>query len=154
MDAYVVGAMPPYADLLGGKVVTSLIASKEVADLFDQRYGDLPGTISRRRKAARLVLVTVTSALGRSSIYNRLKLRGPDLTEDKGRSETVVVEAQAFGRDDRLRALSDPGRPILTAQGGIERRRARVRRWAPVRQWSQLAYQGPEGWPEDNWAGT
>ena len=97
MDAYVVGAMPPYADLLGGKVVTSLIASKEVADLFDQRYGDLPGTISRRRKAARLVLVTVTSALGRSSIYNRLKLRGPDLTEDKGRSETVVVELRRLG---------------------------------------------------------
>ena len=103
MDAYVVGAMPPYAELLGGKLVTSLIASKEVADLFDQRYGDLPGTISRKRKKARLVLVTVTSALGRSSIYNRLKLRGPDQAaddeqaEDEGYSETVVVELRRLG---------------------------------------------------------
>ena len=97
MDAYVVGAMPPYAELLGGKLVTSLIASKEVAALFNQRYGDLPGTISRRRKKARLVLITVTSALGRSSIYNRLKLRGPNQATDEEQSETVVVELRRLG---------------------------------------------------------
>ena len=75
MDAYVVGAMPPYSKLLGGKLVTSLMASKEVADDFEERYGDRVGLISNRRKRARLALITVTSALGRSSIYNRLKLR-------------------------------------------------------------------------------
>ncbi len=74
MDAYVVGAVPPYAELLGGKLVTSLIASKEVYNEFLTRYGAVTGNISGRRKNARLSLVTVTSALGRSSIYNRLKL--------------------------------------------------------------------------------
>ena len=35
MDGYVVGAVPPYNMLLAGKLVTSLIASREVADVFD-----------------------------------------------------------------------------------------------------------------------
>ncbi len=74
MDAYVVGSAPPYADLLGGKLVTSLIASREVAQAFEKRYGKRRGAISGKRKGARLALVTVTSALGRSSMYNRLKL--------------------------------------------------------------------------------
>ena len=74
MDAYVVGAVPPYSMLLGGKLVTSLMASKEVGEIFEDRYGDRKGTISGTQKNARLALVTVTSALGMSSIYNRLKL--------------------------------------------------------------------------------
>ena len=67
MDAYVVGAVPPYADLLGGKLVASLIASEEVGNKFQERYGGREGLISGKHKQARLTLVTVTSALGRSS---------------------------------------------------------------------------------------
>lgn len=74
MDAYVVGAVPPYSYLLGGKLVASLIGSAEVGEAFARRYGQMPGHISKQRKGARLVLVTVTSALGRSSLYNRLRL--------------------------------------------------------------------------------
>ena len=93
MDAYVVGAVPPYADLLGGKLVTSLIASKEIGDEFVKRYGNSTGIISGRQKMARLALVTVTSALGRSSIYNRLKLTlcTPPQTDD------LVVELRRLG---------------------------------------------------------
>ncbi len=74
MDAYVVGAVPPYSDLLGGKLVASLIGSAEVGEAFARRYAETPGQISKQQKAARLVLVTVSSALGRSSLYNRLRL--------------------------------------------------------------------------------
>lgn len=74
LDAYVVGAVPPYSYLLGGKLVASLIGSAEVGEAFARRYAERPGQISNQRKAARLVLVTVTSALGRSSLYNRLRL--------------------------------------------------------------------------------
>ncbi len=75
MDAYVVGAVPPYSQLLGGKLVASLIGSREVSAQFRARYGRTTGIISGKRKRAQLALVTVTSALGRSSIYNRLHLR-------------------------------------------------------------------------------
>ena len=74
MSAYVVGAVPPYSNLLGGKLITSLISSRDVGHMFERRYGDAIGIISGVRKHARLTLVTFTSALGRSSIYNRVKL--------------------------------------------------------------------------------
>lgn len=74
MDAHVVGAVPPYSSILGGKLVASLIGSREVSEGFAKRYSEAEGIISKRQKAARLVLVSVTSALGRSSLYNRLRL--------------------------------------------------------------------------------
>lgn len=76
MDAYVLGAIPPYNYLLGGKLIASLICSKEVLSIFRARYKKTRGIISRRCKNADLCLVTTTSALGRSSIYNRLALSG------------------------------------------------------------------------------
>jgi hypothetical protein len=77
MDAYVVGAVPPYSNLIGGKMVASLIGSSEVGEAFAQRYSETSGHISKERKSARLAAVTVTSALGRSSLYNRLRLFSP-----------------------------------------------------------------------------
>ncbi len=79
MDAYVLGAVPPYNMLLGAKLVASLIGTADVRDVFSARYGKTKGVISRKRKHAELCLVTTTSALGRSSIYNRLRLNGEDL---------------------------------------------------------------------------
>ena len=74
MSAYVTGALPPYRNLLGGKLVTALIGAREVGLEFEKRYGETTGRISQQRKNAQLTLVTFTSALGRSSLYNRLRL--------------------------------------------------------------------------------
>jgi len=76
LDAYVLGAVPPYSSLLGSKVVGALIASSEVRDDFRKKYADQAGLISKVKKDAHLVLATTTSALGRSSVYNRLRLPG------------------------------------------------------------------------------
>ena len=93
MDAYVVGAVPPYSGLLGGKLVASLIASHEVVSKFEERYGETTGLISKKNKRARLALVTVTSALGRSSMYNRLKL----LASTQGSEARPAVEYLRLG---------------------------------------------------------
>jgi hypothetical protein len=76
MDAYVLGALPPYNQLLGGKLISCLIRTREVRDDFAEKYAESRGIISRKRKKAQLVMVTTSSSLGRSSIYNRLKLGG------------------------------------------------------------------------------
>jgi hypothetical protein len=96
MDAYVVGAVPPYAQLLGGKLVASLIGSKEVSQTFHRKYGSTTGIISGEKRRARLALVTVTSALGRSSIYNRLHLREQpfDVTS------STLVRLERIGQTD------------------------------------------------------
>ncbi|QGT82213.1 Druantia anti-phage system protein DruA [Pseudomonas coronafaciens] len=84
MDAYVLGALPPYSHLLGGKLVASLIRTREVVDAFNTRYGDSVGLISKQKKNARLLAVTTSSALGRSSLYNRLNLHGRKIFEPIG----------------------------------------------------------------------
>ena len=76
LDAYVLGALPPYNILLGGKLVACLMRTKEVRDDFARKYGDTRGIISGKKKRAQLVMITTTSALGKSSVYNRVKLGG------------------------------------------------------------------------------
>lgn len=76
MDAYVLGAVPPYSQLLGGKLVCSLLGSREISDYFEEKYAAATGIISNKQRAPKLALVTVTSALGRSSLYNRMVLPG------------------------------------------------------------------------------
>lgn len=75
LDAYVLGAVQPYSSLLGSKVIGALVASPRIRDDFRMRYGNQPGLISKVKKDAHLVLATTTSALGRSSVYNRLRLQ-------------------------------------------------------------------------------
>ena len=74
MDAFVVGAVPPYSYLIGGKLVAALMTSSEVQKAFERKYSGRSGIISKVEKPAILALLTTTSALGRSSLYNRLTL--------------------------------------------------------------------------------
>ena len=76
MDAYVLGAMPPYNLLLAGKMVACLVRTQEIFEDFRHAYGDSSGIISGKKKNARLIAVTTSSSMGRSSVYNRLKLDG------------------------------------------------------------------------------
>lgn len=120
MDAFVLGAVPPYSALLGGKLVASLVASSEVGEAFDQRYGSRIGEISGRSKNPRLALVTVTSALGRSSLYNRLSLKAP---ADPHGQRAILVEAirlgetLGYGHFHLTDALFGEVRDLLRAKG-------------------------------------
>jgi hypothetical protein len=79
--------VPPYNLLLGGKAVSCLIRSRDVFDDFRRTYGDTIGVISGKAKSASLVAVTTTSSMGRSSVYNRLRLDGTDYFERIGFTE-------------------------------------------------------------------
>lgn len=74
LDAYVLGAVPPYNTLLVGKAVACLIRSQEIYADFRREYGKSVGIISGEAKRANLLAVTTTSSMGRSSVYNRLRL--------------------------------------------------------------------------------
>lgn len=84
MDAYVLGALPPYSFMLGGKAVACLIKSKEIVAEFSDTYKASVGVISEKKKRATLVAVTTSSSMGRSSVYNRLRLRGEQFFEPIG----------------------------------------------------------------------
>ena len=72
MDAYVLGALPPYNYLLGGKLISYIIASKEVRDIYERKYKGKVTNISKRI-ANRLACIFTTSLYGKSSQYNRVK---------------------------------------------------------------------------------
>lgn len=72
MDAYVLGALPPYNYLLGGKLISYILASNEVRDIFNRKYKDRITEISKRM-ANRLACIFTTGLYGKSSQYNRIK---------------------------------------------------------------------------------
>lgn len=84
LDAYVLGAVPPYNMLLAGKAVACLVRSQEIYHDFKREYGNTVGIISGKRKRAQLLAVTTTSSMGRSSVYNRLRLDGHEYLKPIG----------------------------------------------------------------------
>jgi len=75
MDAYVLGALPPYNHLLGGKLMSYIVASNEVRDVFRRKYRGKVTNICGRT-ANRLACIFTTSLYGRSAQYNRLRYDG------------------------------------------------------------------------------
>ena len=87
-DVSVCGAVHPYNELLGGKLVALLLTSREVRDAYTRRYGGQISVIASQMagraisKPADLKILTTTSLYGvGSSQYNRLVLRADDHEE-------------------------------------------------------------------------
>lgn len=76
MDAYVVGALPPYNYLLGGKLISYILASKEVRKVFEKKYANT--------KYDKLAGIFTTSLYGKSAQYNRIKFNNKLLYEPIG----------------------------------------------------------------------
>lgn len=76
MDIYTLGAVPPYSMLLGGKLVAMSAVANEVRDFYREKYGNKRTEMEGNIISPNLVLLSTTSAYGRSSIYNRVKYKG------------------------------------------------------------------------------
>lgn len=89
MELNVCGAIPPYNEILGGKLVALLATSPQVVHDYKERYADKASEIASRLKGqpvcrpADLVYVGTTSLyyVG-SSQYNRLKIPGKIFDSD------------------------------------------------------------------------
>ena len=86
LDAYVCGALPPYNLLLGGKLVSYLLASNEVRNIYRMKYQDQI-TLTNKRKANDLIGIFTTSLYGSSSQYNRVKFRNELLYKPIGKTK-------------------------------------------------------------------
>ena len=74
MDGFVIGSTPPYNMVLGGKFVASLLFSNEIRKKFYKKYSGCKSLISGRVHSGDLVLITTLSALGKSAMYDRIRL--------------------------------------------------------------------------------
>jgi hypothetical protein len=104
MDAYVLGAVPPYSFLLGGKLVAMLVCSNEVRNAFRKKYNGQKSLIRKEMRSPYLALVTTTSALGRSSIYNRIRLNGHEYWTSVGYTQGSGDFHFSNGVYDKIRA--------------------------------------------------
>jgi len=74
MDVFVLGAVPPYNRLLCGKLVALAACSNEVRQIVEKKYRGSRTIIQKEKKDPRLALLTTGSALGKSSLYDRIKV--------------------------------------------------------------------------------
>jgi hypothetical protein len=72
-DAYVLGAVDPYRQLIAGKLAAFCAVADETAAHLEAKYAGKTTVIRKEDKDATPILITTTSSLGRSSIYNRLR---------------------------------------------------------------------------------
>jgi len=82
MYAQRVGALPPYNELIGGKMVALALTSNEIKNAYQEKYLNKKTLMAEREIESDLLFITTTSAFGRSSQYNRLKY-GDDLVAEK-----------------------------------------------------------------------
>lgn len=109
MDAYILGALPPYNYLLGGKLISYLIASNEVREMYQRKYKDTVTNIAKRT-ANDIACIFTTSLYGKSSQYNRVRFNDKTLY-------THVGETKGYGTlhltDETFEAMRD----LLTSKG-------------------------------------
>ncbi len=84
MQAQRLGALPPYNQLLGGKMVALSITSKKLRYAYKKKYKNVKTLMQQRNIKPELLFITTTSAFGRSSIYNRLKYDGETVAKSLG----------------------------------------------------------------------
>jgi len=71
-----IGALPPYNDLLGAKMVVLSMTSNEVRESYANKYQNTKTILKKRKIPNRLLFITTTSAYGKSSVYERIKYKG------------------------------------------------------------------------------
>lgn len=147
MDLFVLGAVPPYSQLLCGKLIALLATSREVQQAFRRKYGGERAFISRKPLDGRLALLTTTSALGRSSLYNRLTYRGQPVFHSVGftRGSGEFHFSNGFYADLRALALEHCDATAKHARwgNGFRNKRELLRKVLPLLGLSrELVYHG------------
>lgn len=92
MDAYTVGAIPPYGKLLAGKLAAMTLGSNQLREVYRRRYSGRFSEIANRQVPGRLIAVSTTSAYGRSAQYDRLAT-----WQEKPLLRSLGIIEQTFG---------------------------------------------------------
>ena len=100
MDITVCGALAPYNELLGGKLVSLLLCSPEIVRQYKRRYAEQPSVIASSIKGEAVIrepdlVVLCTTSLygGGSSQYNRVKV----LAEVVGGAAGQFIQYEKLG---------------------------------------------------------
>ena len=104
MYAQRLGALPPYNELIGAKMVALAMISNEVRQYYRNRYTKYT-ILENRRIPSRLLFLTTTSAFGKSSVYERLSYGGEAISQFMGFTSglgTFHVPEETLSRITRI----------------------------------------------------
>jgi len=117
MEAYTVGAIPPYGRLLAGKLAVYAAASAEVLDRYQTTYTGRRSKMRGIVHPGHLALITTTSAYGRSSMYNRVTYHGRRIAERAGYTKGWGDFPLKPLSPDILRYLNEMEVPVVAGYG-------------------------------------
>ena len=127
MNAQRVGALPPYNELLGGKLVAITLTSNEIREIYKEKYKNYISVLRGRKLKSDLLFITTTSAFGRSSLYNRLKFNDEIVAESLGYTKgfgTFHISEKLY--EEILDYLSSLGVNIARGYGNGPSRKLRL----------------------------
>lgn len=127
MYAQRVGALPPYNQLLGGKLVALSLTSDEVRENYRKKYNNYVSIIKGRKLNPDLLFITTTSAFGKSSLYNRLKYKEEIVAKRLGYTQgagTFHFPEELYEKIIKL--LSRKGKDIARGYGHGPSRKLRL----------------------------
>lgn len=127
MQAQRLGALPPYNQLLGGKMVALSLTANELRKAYKKKYKGTETLMEKRIIEPDLLFLTTTSAFGRSSIYNRLKFQGELVAQSLGftkGSGTFHIPQELY--IDILEFLSKRGTNVSTTFGNGPSRKIKL----------------------------
>jgi hypothetical protein len=147
LDITVCGAVPPYNEVLGGKLVSLLLASPEIVQTYKRRYAKMPSIIASSmagrpiRRAPKLVLLGTTSLYNvNPSQYNRLRIEAGEVGGESGKCMCFqrLGQSEGFGsyhlsqetvrEIEALLAQSHPGTRVNSIFGeGVNPRLRKLR---------------------------
>lgn len=115
MDIFTLGAIPPYNRLLAGKLMVYAAGSREIYKAYRDKYTDVTTLLKDRIIPSNLVMLTTTSAYGRSSIYNRVTY--PDSSDGSRRAIAAELGYTKGYGNFHLDALYPDIKDFLIKQG-------------------------------------
>lgn len=130
MDIIVCGSIAPYNHLLGGKLVCMLLASPELTQYYNNKYGEYVSLIASSMKGKavirkpQLVMMGTTSLYGvGSSQYNRVKIPVEEIGGEPGEK----IEYKELGFSEGYGSFHFSGNTIALADAVAGRENGRTR---------------------------
>jgi Druantia protein DruA len=76
-----IGALPPYNDLIGSKMVVLSMVSNEIRQRYKEKYENKKTLMNKKILPPELLFFTTTGAFGKSSVYERVKYQNRNITK-------------------------------------------------------------------------
>jgi hypothetical protein len=127
LSAQRLGALPPYNDILGGKLIAYLMTSDVIRKKFENKYEDKKTLLKKRKIPARLLFLTTTGAYGKSSVYTRLKYHNEYVAKFIGYtygSGSFHITNSMY--EDLVRHLGNEGYDVSRGYGNGPSRKLRI----------------------------